>query len=290
LAPAKVNLFLEVTGRRRDGFHRLRTVFAKVGLADRVEVEVVPEPIGIDLRLDNRTGFAIPAGPENLAYRAARLYLDRSRSRAGVRIRLIKRIPPGAGLGGGSSDAGAVLKALHRLLPAPGGRPGLVRIARELGADVPVFVLDGSIFVAGGIGDRPRPLRVPTPRGRLVLVFPGVTVLTVEAYRSLQLPRREEVLTSLGHLDKLIQALARGLGPSGWGPFLFNRLEQAVVPIHPAVARARQALLSLGVPAALLSGSGSCVFAPVRGPSDGRRLLPRLRRYGWRVWLVRFLD
>lgn len=281
-SPAKVNLFLEVTGRRPDGYHRLATLFAKIDLADDVRVEAFPGR-GVRLELVNRSGTRVPSGRSNLAVRAAKAFLKKYRVKAGVRIRLVKRIPAGGGLGGGSSNAGTVLRAMARLFPGAGrGEGSLARLGAGLGADVPLFCRPGLYFLGKGVGDELTPLRVRAALPPLVLVQPGVSVSTARAYSRLALPRRSAVLTSLSRLDKLVDALEAGEPPLLWAKLLFNRLEEAVLPFYPAVASAKEALLSMGAPAAVMTGSGACVFAV-----GGRRLLRRLQRTPWDCRLVR---
>jgi 4-diphosphocytidyl-2-C-methyl-D-erythritol kinase len=185
--PAKVNLSLELLGRRPDGYHELRSVMAPISLADDLELRLAAEP-GVRLRVE---GADLPAGPDNLVHRAAALVLDEVRAAAagaahepaapGVEIRLVKRIPVGAGLGGGSSDAAGTLVGLDRLLGSPLGPARLARLALRLGADVPFFV-GGRAALATGVGERLEPLP-PLPTLWMVLVNPGFPVSTADVYR-----------------------------------------------------------------------------------------------------------
>lgn len=190
-APAKVNLYLQVLGRRPDGYHELVTVLQTVDLCDDVTVTLRPRarraPAG---RPDVRMGLRAPApgvpdGPENLARRAAVALLDRSGAAGdvGVDIGLAKRIPAGGGLGGGSSDAAAVLRALDRLLGSPVGESGLAEIAAGLGSDVPFF-LHGGTALCTGRGERVLPLAPPRPFG-LTLLLPPFPTATAAVYAAL---------------------------------------------------------------------------------------------------------
>ncbi len=286
-APAKLNLFLEVTGRRPDGYHRLATIFAKIDLADRLTFEPAAS---LSLEIDDRrkTGPALTAGPDNLVMKAARALRGAFKLRAGAKITLEKRIPVGAGLGGGSSDAAATLRGLARLWDLPrtaAAEAALMRLARDLGADVPFFMQPRPVCLGTGAGDRLTPIEARVPAA--VLIYPGVPVSTAEAYHNLALPRRKTVLTSLSLLYRLRVALKRG-GPVGlWSDWLANRLEDAVLDRVPAVKDAKRALRESGAAGVLMSGSGSAVFG-FAGPSVVSRL--RRARPEWEIFVVRVLD
>lgn len=285
-APAKVNLFLEVLGRRKDGYHDLETLFAKVGLCDDVSVRVLKAPGPVRLKLRNLTATPVPDGPENLAVRAAEMFRAEAGLSRGLKIVLVKRIPAGAGLGGGSSDAAAVLNALSRLFPKV-PRRRVEALAPRLGADVPVFLRKEGFLVGRGIGDRLKAVAPPRllAHSPILIVFPGTPVATSAAFAKLASLRRENGLTGRVYLSRLLRVFAAGSPPSLWIKLLFNRLEEAVLPFYPAVAEAKRSLEALGA-APLMSGSGSCVFAVAPGAAAGRRWAARLRRAGWSVWLV----
>jgi 4-diphosphocytidyl-2-C-methyl-D-erythritol kinase len=282
-APAKINLFLEILGRRADGYHTLSTIFQQVSLGDRLSARKTSDP-GFSLTCSDPS---LSAGPDNLVLRAASLFQEKFGAPAsgGVRFHLAKEVPVGAGLGGGSSDAAAALKALWRLktggawkrFPAKDFRP----LTRRLGADV-TFFLSGGRAKAGGIGHDLRPLssRGKTPYW-FVLVFPRVFVSTPWVYKNLRFP-----LTKKHSGLRLEKMLTAARPASEWAPLLFNRLEEVVFPKVPAVRAAREALFQAGCRAALMSGSGSSVFGVVDSALHGRRVLAGLPR-GWEAWLVR---
>lgn len=283
-APAKINLFLEVLGRRPDGYHKISTLFQEISLADRLTVRTDPGLAAGIFRLTVK-GADLPADGDNLVLRAARAFLEKVPAACGRHFLLEKRIPVGAGLGGGSSDAAATLKAMWRLSsPAPGPFPAhkFVRIAQRLGADVPFFLSGGRAW-GRGIGDRltllPRRERTPY---HFVLVYPGTAVLTRWVYKRLRFPltKRRTSLTLQRMLDAARPA-------AEWAPHLFNRLEEVVLPRVAGVREARGALARAGCRAALMSGSGSSVFGVVDSPSHGRRVMAALPRGKWIVRLVR---
>ncbi|HVE12518.1 MAG TPA: 4-(cytidine 5'-diphospho)-2-C-methyl-D-erythritol kinase [Elusimicrobiota bacterium] len=286
--PAKVNLFLEVTGKRKDGYHTLATLFAKISVYDVVEAAIRESP-GFELEIVPESGQPLSAGPDNLVLRAAEAFRKEFRLGLGARLRLIKRIPMGAGLGGGSSDAAGTLLALTRLFGMEndaGLRPRLKKLAAKLGADVPVFLNPHPICAGRGIGDRLSPVRAGKALPWMVLVFPGVEVPTKEVFGRLVRPGRSDVLTNLSHLDKLTRKLEKGRAISDWKGHLFNRLESEVLPRRPEVRQAKEILIRSGLEGVLMSGSGSSVFGFAASHAQGERALERLRAYPWKVFLA----
>ncbi|MGQ0644780.1 MAG: 4-(cytidine 5'-diphospho)-2-C-methyl-D-erythritol kinase [Elusimicrobiota bacterium] len=277
-AHAKVNLFLEVTGRHADGYHTLSTLFQEISLADEVRARRAPPgspPVSLDCGASG-----LPDGPENLAFRAAALFQARRPKSEPVAVALRKRIPLGAGLGGGSSDAAAVLRACGLLRygrPAPW--KSFLPEARALGADVPFF-LAGGLAQAGGIGDRLTPLPDAAPFW-MVLVYPRVSVSTKEVYARLR-----PSLTSRRSIHKIKEAVISGRPVRKWAHLLYNRLEEVVLPWVAPVARAKKALIRAGCLSSLMSGSGSAVFGLVESKSAGLRVAWEIRREPWDIRLV----
>ncbi len=274
-AYAKVNLFLEITGKRANGYHTLSTVFQTISLADELTLRPADT-----LRL-SCSDASLPTDERNLAYRAADQFRKLIGERRGVHIHLEKKVPMGAGLGGGSSDAGTLLKALGTWWKKHPSPSLLHRCARRLGADVPFF-LQGGTCAAGGIGDRLQGLPA-LKKTWLVLVYPGFGVNTREAYARVKVPVREE---------RPIQSLTRWLsGPQLelWSDRLFNRFEEFVFPGRPTLVQLKQALREGGAQAALMSGSGSSVFGVVENESIGRRVLDSIRKKYPQSWLVHTL-
>lgn len=234
-APAKLNLFLHVTGRRADGFHTLQTAFQFIDLCDTVTVSQRPD--GDIVRTRGSTGIDPEA---DLAVRAARLLRERAGSAAGASVAVDKRIPAGGGLGGGSSDAAATLVLLNRLWGLDWKPERLAALGLELGADVPVFV-HGEAAWAEGIGERLTPLTLPETW--YLVVDPGVPVATAELYQAPDLTRDTPPMT--------IPDLAAGAGHNDFEPLVRAR--------YPEVAAALDWLAGFG--GARLTGTGSCVFS-----------------------------
>jgi 4-diphosphocytidyl-2-C-methyl-D-erythritol kinase len=262
-APAKLNLFLHVTGRRADGYHELQTVFQLIDLCDT---------LGLTVRHDGL--IERPEGPEgvppeaDLTVRAARALKAAAGTALGATLRVIKRIPQGGGLGGGSSDAATVLIALNVLWRCGLSIDELARIGLPLGADVPVFVRGTSAW-AEGVGERLVP--VDLPEAWYVVIHPGIGVGTREIFQAPELTRNTPVIT--------IRAFFESGG--------HNDCEPVVRARHPQVAAA---LDWLGKEApAMLTGTGSCIFAAVASADEARRIAAAVPS-GWTGFAVHGLN
>ena len=245
-AVAKINLDLRVLARRPDGYHELRTILQTISLADTLEIAFTPGRKTIIALEDELTI------PDNLVVRAARRAMEAMGTAGRVEMRLTKRIPMGAGLGGGSSDAAAVLLALPVLAGRIVSLRKLSEVAGELGSDVPFFLLGGR---AVGIGRGTELFPLPDgPRARGVLVAPGVHVSTAEAYRALS-PR----LTTESPQNKIFSFQSHTWDRSV-GEAAANDFEAVVFARHRRLAAVKKRLLRAGARPALMTGSGSAIF------------------------------
>ena len=272
-APAKINLFLHVTGRREDGYHLLQTVFRFVDHGDTLRF--APRDDGRIERAREIPG--VPAD-QDLCLRAARLLREAAGpafAGCGVNIDLDKRLPMGGGLGGGSSDAASVMLALNRLWQIHFSRETLQALGLKLGADVPVFIFGRSAF-AEGVGEKLSPIKVP-PAWYLV-VEPTAHVSTREIFVSSQLTRETKIIT--------MPDFSAGLPLSCSG--LRNDLQPVVCAQYPVVAKAID-LLAQYAPARM-SGSGACVFAEFARVEEAHRAPAELSARGWRAWVAQGLD
>lgn len=269
VAQAKVNLVLRVLAREASGFHQLETLFQRIELGDEVRVRVGGSACTLDCR-----GADVGPVERNLAWRAAQTFAARTGWPRDFAIEIVKRIPVGGGLGGGSADAGAVLRCLNALAPAPLTPTELLRIAAPLGSDVPFLAAESPLALAWGRGERM--LALPPLESRdVVLALFDHGVATPDAYRWLAESRvahpspepRLLAVDALASWDA-IAAIAE------------NDFERVVLPRHQGAARAHAALRQAGHPVVLLSGSGATVFAvdataavpPAAGPAG-----PQLR-------------
>ncbi|WP_151448048.1 4-(cytidine 5'-diphospho)-2-C-methyl-D-erythritol kinase [Lacisediminimonas profundi] len=266
LAPAKLNLFLHVVGRRADGFHLLQTVFQLLDFGDSLDFSVRE-----DGRIHRITGLAGVPEDADLVIRAARLLQETSGSPLGADISLHKRLPMGGGLGGGSSDAATTLIALNHLWQTGLSRSQLMQLGLRLGADVPFFIFGQNAF-AEGVGELLSP--VDTPEAWFVVVEPGVPVSTPIIFRSQELTRDTEMVT--------IADFSRA--PTSFGR---NDLQAVVTGMFAPVAEALEALGRFGE--ARMTGSGSCVFCAFETEGAADQAVAALSG-AWRAWKARGMN
>jgi 4-diphosphocytidyl-2-C-methyl-D-erythritol kinase len=263
LAPAKLNLFLHVTGRRADGYHELQTLFQLIDLCDSIAIEVRP-----DGRIERPSGPGGIPPADDLAVRAAHALKAATRTPLGATLRIEKRIPIGGGLGGGSSDAATTLIALNALWGC-GLRPSeLASLGLPLGADVPVFV-EGFSAWAEGVGDRLTPQ--PLPPRWYTIIHPGIAVSTGEVFQSPELTRNSPLIT--------IRAFFQSGGRNDCEPVVRARYREVAEALEWLAQRT----------AAHLTGTGSCVFAECERAIDAERLAAQVPDR-WRSFVARGLD
>ena len=281
LSPAKINLFLSIKGRRPDGYHELSTLMVCIDLYDRITLRYAGH--GIRLQCDASN---IPQDDRNLAFRAARLYETAYRRRwccdpfGGLSIGLHKRIPAGAGLGGGSSNAATILQALNDQVPDPLPFVDLAALALQLGADVPFF-LTGRPALATGIGEVLTPWP-GLPALALLVVFPGCGLATTEVYRALNLrltkcqKKLKECLLKRTFFDPAFH--------------LCNDLEAVAMDRCPDIAVIKNEFVRLGALGALMSGSGSSVFGLFGSADEAWKAMQQMRmRAAWQVFQAKLL-
>jgi len=272
-APAKLNLFLHVTGRRADGYHELQSLIVPIALADTLDFELR------DDGLITRGGDVIGAVERDLCVRAATLLKNESGTAFGVDIAVEKRIPAGSGMGGGSSDAATTLLALNRLWRLDWRRDRLALLALRLGADVPYFLGAGAAFVEG-IGERLTPVAWPTVW--FAVIHPQVSVSTAEIFSAAELTRSTKALT-IADFSALRDNAVRSGAPASDGLFGANDLEPVVRRRYAQVEAAVAHLARFGP--ARMTGSGSAVFAVVPSECAAQEAVRELPA-GWQGWAV----
>ena len=262
-APAKINLVLRILDRRPDGYHNLWSLMQTVQLEDELALSLSNNHATITLRCDEPS---LKTDPSNLVYRAAAAVLERCGRVVGLDMVLSKRIPMGAGLGGGSSDAAATIIGLNRLLNLGWSVEKMAEIGQALGSDVPFFLFAPSAVVAGR-GEQVTPVRITGTRW-VVLVNPGFGVETKWAYQHLSRTRAEVQPLSEAH------AVLGKASTLSWEEVLMtaeNDFETPVFKAHPLLHAIKQKLLTQGAETALLSGSGATVFGVFRDEETARR-------------------
>ncbi len=280
-APAKINLFLHVSGRRPDGYHDLVTWMQKLDLCDIISLET-GEGAGIEFFCDD----PLLAGEENLAVKAAEAFFSAMGEGQPVKLKIYleKKIPVAAGLGGGSSDAGTVLRGLNRLFELPFSETGLIELARPLGADVPFFVVEHNAVIAHGTGDLMSPVD-SLEDCTFVLVNPGFFVSTRWVFENLSLTSAEKKYTFPGFQKQKLGSLSLSA--------MCNDLEKVTAVRFPEIDLMKQRLLELGASKVLMSGSGPTVFGvfpDIEGAGEfcfGSVVSDLCERFGDKVFLAR---
>ncbi len=248
-APAKINLGLDVLGRRDNGYHDVRMVMQSIGLYDEVTIEKLEEPgIWLEINLDY-----LPVDEKNIAYKAAKLLMDEFSISQGVKIKLEKNIPVAAGMAGGSTNAAAVLEGMNTLFSLGLTQKELMERGVKLGADVPYCIMKGTAL-AEGIGEILSPLP-PLPECHILIAKPGISVSTKEVYEELdskEIPEHPEIdgiLEGLkeANLEKIVSAMG-------------NVLERVTVQKYPVIDEIKQMMKKAGAMNAMMSGSGPTVF------------------------------
>ena len=266
LAPAKLNLFLHIVGRRNDGYHELQSVFILIDLCDQIK---------LTLRRDGeivRSGDVIGDIDKDLCLRAARLLKKQSNCNLGVEIEVTKSIPAGAGLGGGSSDAATTLMGLNKLWELNFSTDQLIPIGTSLGADVPFFLLGTNAWVEG-IGEKLTPIDVPSTS--FAVIWPGVSQATSEIFSHSDLTRNTKYVT---------MSILNGAQQTGdWMSLGHNDLEPIAKIVNPEVNKVLSEL-----PQFRLTGSGSAVFAQMQ-ESEANRVFEQLPK-NWKHFLVKSLK
>ena len=265
---AKINLAIDVTGKRENGYHDVAMVLQEVGLADRLTLE---------LRKDGRILVtsdlpALPLNEDNLAFQAAQAFFERLGRDDGVDIHIEKRIPMGAGMAGGSADAAGVLKGLNAMFGQPFETERLIEIGAGLGADVPFCIL-GGCALAQGIGEVLTPLPMP-PALKCVVAKPEPMVSTKWVYENLDYTRKPDNLSVPGVVEGIrngdLAAICQNAA---------NILESVTIPAYPVVGWLKQAFTEAGAVLSLMSGSGSAVFGLFRSPEEAAAGAEQARRY-----------
>lgn len=281
---AKLNLGLRVLYKRSDGYHELRTIFQTISLADHLEISFTPS------RTTRIEMTGTPEIPDNLAERAARLVMEAAGKHGTVRLDLRKAIPAGAGLGGGSSDAAAVLLALPVLAGVWLPMERLTTLAAQLGSDVPFFLYGGTALGLGR-GEELYPLP-DQPPGQALLIAPAVHSSTADAYRDLSATLTSYSLTNVALQNKL-NTFQHGV----WGnvsgdskPSIINDFEAVVFARYPELANVRKRLLRAGATCAAMTGSGSAIFGIFENPGKLERARLAWKNPGDRVFPVSFVN
>ena len=263
-APAKINLFLEILGKRDDGYHEIETVMQEIDLVDNLQFEEIQE--GVRLNCNDKN---IPSDENNLVCKAANLILNECGIRKGVLISLEKNIPVGAGLGGGSSDAAATLKALNLLWKIGLNDAELMEFAAKLGSDIPFFI-KGKAALCSGRGEKITPIEVKSEMNYLV-IFPHINISTATIYRNLKIDLTKKIIDVSFFLNALKHPKVAGISK-----LLFNRLEEVVFTTYPDLLDVKKALDHFDFCGLSVSGSGSAFFGLCRDRQQAKAIKSKI--------------
>ena len=272
LSPAKINLYLKITGRRSDGYHNLVTLFHRISLADTLRLR--RRPSGFSLKCSNPD---LPLNEDNLITKAYRLLQERFPKIGGVSVYLKKQIPVGAGLGGGSSNAAFFLLGMKKLYGLKISRPELLTIGSQLGADVPFFLWDVPQAIGTEKGDRLQPKPSKT-RLKFALVVDNKGLATREVYQNLPKNLPPASLTKITREITMLCAFLAQHQVEKAGSLLQNDLELSAFKLRPSLRRIIEIFKKRGIPFARLTGSGPTVFGIVSDIRDVKRRVEELRK------------
>ena len=252
-ANAKINLYLNVCGKREDGYHEIETVMQEISLCDEVSVEIIENKLGGNRIKLSSNDSRVPLNEKNIAYKCTAKFLEFTKKTGlDVHIHIEKRIPISGGLAGGSTDGAAVLKLLNDMTEPKLSESELCSIGVKAGADIP-FCIVGGCCVCRGIGEKITKLSLCKPKYHVLIAPSGVGVSTPEAYGMID----SAELTSPCTAEDVVRDLAEGMIPS----VLYNSFESVILPIRPAADKIKGMLLSLGADGVMMSGSGPTIFA-----------------------------
>lgn len=282
---AKINLYLAVLNRRKDGCHNINTIFERIDLFDTIALKLRKDKA---IRIISRSAD-IPKDSRNIAWRSAKLLQDDFNPPCGADIKIVKRIPVGAGLGGGSSNAAAVLAGLNKLWALNLSRKQLLGYAKKLGADVPFFLYDTAFAQGEKLGNKITPLRqLEGVRLWHILIVPKLMVSTPLIYEKWDLePQKVRLTKARSDVRILISALEKR-DISLLAKVLYNSLNRVTVKLYPQTLRPLKRLSFLGVKARLMSGSGPAVFGVTSSRSEALNLHRELRSKNrlWRIFIT----
>ena len=274
---AKINLYLNILGKRNDGYHEIESIMQSISLYDRLTLRPLKQGIRI---LSNESD--IPVNRENICYKTAKLFLQKTNLNKGLEIKIHKAIPVKAGLGGGSADAAATLWGMNRLFQSGVLLSDLKEWAGSLGADIP-FCLQGGTSLVRGKGEVLIPLP-PLKNGWLVLLDPTVPISTAWVYERVRIGLTRKKLSA-----RLLAKSIKKEGLLGISNSLYNKLEEVVLEKFPLVGSVKEKMKEAGARGALMTGSGSTVFAIVEDRQKGQEVLSKLKGMG-RGYLVQPID
>lgn len=272
-APAKVNLRLDVLRKRSDGFHDLRNVMERVSIHDEIQINIVEKGLVVECEHE-----AVPENEENIAFRALKEILAYSSRNVGVEVKIKKNIPVASGMGGGSSNAAAVIKGINHLLKLKLSKEKLIKIGTKVGADVPFFLFEGPA-IGEGVGDQLKRIK-SIPKLLFLIVNPGIRVSTEAVYKKFNCNGNHVDMEEIPSIFRTKRDVAK---------IFSNDLERVTIKEFPVIGEIKEEILKSGAIASLMTGSGPTVFGLF---SDKNKLqkayekLGRKAKEGWRIFMA----
>jgi len=271
-APAKINLYLDILGKRKDNYHQIESIIQSISLYDTLYFEKIKGEIEIICDYP-----FVSSKENNLIYKAARLFFNLTNLAPGVKITVQKKIPIGAGLGGGSSDAATTLLGLNLLFETKIPLFDLIKCSSQIGADVPFFVKKGTALIRG-IGNEVYPLP-SLKEGWIVLVYPDIHISTAWVYSRISRKLADKNLKAKLNVPDLIKR-AESKKLHTMGDLLYNKLEEVVIEEFPLIKIIKEKFRKKGAKNILMSGSGSTVFALIENAKDAKKMAGYMRSSG----------
>lgn len=272
-SPGKVNLRLEVLGRRPDGFHQLRSLMERVSLSDEVHLNIVEK--GIVVTCDHES---VPNDESNVAFKAVKEILAYSSRNVGIEVHIKKRIPVAAGMGGGSSNAATVIKGINQLLKLKLSKEKLMQIGLKVGADVPFFLFEGPAL-AEGVGEQLKKIKA-MPKLLFLIVNPNISVLTKSVYSKFPLETIGNGQFEVPNAYRTKRDVAK---------IVFNDLEKVTIKDYPIIGEIKDSLIKMGALASLMTGSGPTVFGIFSDKPKLEKAYEKMEKKvkdGWQVFMA----
>ncbi len=269
-SPAKVNLRLDVIGKRSDGYHELRTLMERININDEIEIRIVEK--GLEITCDNKD---VPTDESNSAFKALKEILAYSSRNVGVEIHIKKKIPVASGMGGGSSNAAAVIKGINQLLKLKLSKEKLLKIGLKVGADVPFFLFEGPAW-AEGIGDQLKKVKA-MPKLLFLIVNPGIHVSTESVYHKLPLNGFSDDIFDLSHTYRTKRDVVK---------ILNNDLEKVTIKEFPIIGDIKEELMRQGAIGSQMTGSGPTVFGIFTDKIKLARAFEKVNKKAKKSWKV----
>jgi len=286
-AYAKINLFLEIESKRKDGFHNIQSLFAKVSLCDRIIISRSGKR-GINLKIKDNSNLGDIPVEGNIVYKACLSFFKTFNITPDANIYLEKNIPVGAGLGGGSSDCACALKGLSAIYSIDYSNPKLFDMAKSLGSDVPFFWHDYSLASCCGRGERVEKVGIKSKMPAILIIWPDIFISTKSVYENFKIGFKNEIKKNILKMRNFISILESGSDSIDFSKYLFNRFENYVFKRYPSLNRIKSVIDKASLPC-IMSGSGSSLIVFSYDIEDLKKLYSKISTLHKSIFLAKFI-